>query len=149
MTKRQRIDTTTGAVEVFKKAFQDLAPPQTIKLGEAEKFWDNIISMKPKSEWTPHNLEIAAMLAKAMFRLDENNDKILEEGELIATDKGSLSANPRVAIIHGLHSQIKGWRQTLGLHDRGVNGEKRDADKRRSYAMDIENVNPLEDELLQ
>lgn len=138
ISRKQRIDTITGAVATVQSAFQDLSPPDTVALGEAVKFWPNIISMKPKSEWTAHNLEIAAFLAKAMYRLDVNSDKIQSEGDLIATDKGALMANPRVAIIHGLHAQIKGWRQTLGIHDRGANGEKRDADKRRSHMVDIE-----------
>lgn len=145
--RKQRIDTVTGAVDVFQKAHQDLSPPITIDLGQSIKFWNNIISMKPRSEWTPHNLEIASFLCKAMYRLDVNHDSIMSEGDVLTTIGGNPTANPRVAIIHGLHAQIKGWRQTLGIHDRGVNGEKRDADKRRAIAKNLEGDNPLDDDV--
>jgi hypothetical protein len=54
------------------------------------------------------------------------------------SEKGAQMANPRLRIIGDLHAQIMKYRQDLRINDRGKNGERRDADKRRSATADLD-----------
>ncbi|MNI36100.1 hypothetical protein D3C73_901410 [compost metagenome] len=57
-------------------------------------------------------------------------------------------ANPRKSIVQMHAGSILSFRRSLALHARAVQGEARDAAKRREAAKDIEGDNPLEDDLL-
>jgi hypothetical protein len=77
-----------------------------------------------------------------MAALVDNRRKLRAEGEVLKPDGGKEFANPRVAVVHGLHAQIKSGRQSLSIHGRAA-GEARDVGKRRAQAKDIEAGNPL------
>lgn len=143
MTKRQRIDSATAAVEVMAKSLRVLEPPAHAPLhDDAGPFWDEIIAARAKSEWSDHDLACASDLANAMAQLVENRRELRDEGEVLATDKGSVYANPRVSVVHGLCAQIKAARQSLMIHGR-AGGEARDVARRRGLAKEIERDNPL------
>lgn len=149
MAKRQAINTITAAVAVMQKAAAELAPPKHVKLSKPDMpFWQSILNEKAKSEWTAHDLELAALLAKSLRKMEQEDSAIDSEGSVIETANGTPTANPRVRIVADLHSRIIKYRQTLGIHARGKGGETRDLEKRRQYARDIEGNNPLADDLL-
>ena len=144
--RKQRIDSATAAVEVMVKAARDIQPPAHAPLDDdALPFWDDIIAARAKSEWSGHDLACASDLANAMAMLVENRRKLRIEGEVLAPEGGKEFANPRVAVVHGLHAQIKAARQSLNIHGRAA-GEARDVGARRKQAKAIEAANPLEDE---
>ena len=144
--RKQRIDSATAAVEVMVKAARDIQPPAHAPLdGDALPFWDDIIAARAKSEWSGHDLACASDLANAMAMLVENRRKLRIEGEVLAPEGGKEFANPRVAVVHGLHAQIKAARQSLNIHGRAA-GEARDVGARRKQAKEIEAGSPLEDE---
>lgn len=139
MSRKQRIDSTTAAVEVMRKSAAELFPPDHVPLKEKDlPFWLNVIAEKAKAEWTPHDLEIAALLARALSRLEAEEAKLDNEDTVITTTGGNLAQNPRVRVIADLHARAIKYRQTLGIHNRGKNGEKRDTDKRSDAAKGIE-----------
>ena len=141
--RKQRIDSATAAVEVMIRAARDIEPPAHAPLeGDALPFWDDIIAARAKSEWSGHDLACASDLANAMAMMVENRRKLRAEGEVVATDKGSLHANPRVSVVHGLHAQIKAARQSLNIHGRAA-GEARDVGARRAQTKEIEAGSPL------
>ena len=145
MTKarKQRIDSTTAAVEVMLKAVRKIEPPAHAPLDhDAGPFWDEIIKARALSEWNDHDLTCASDLANAMAALVDNRRKLRSEGEVLKPDGGKEFGNPRVAVVHGLHAQIKSGRQSLSIHGRAA-GEARDVGKRRAQAKDIEAGNPL------
>lgn len=146
--RKSRIDSTDAAVEVMVKAAKVIAPPAHAPLDDdAGPFWDDIIAARAKSEWSDHDLAYASDLANAMAQLVENRRKLREEGEVLTAEKGAKSANPRVAVVHGLHAQIKSGRQSLNIHGRAA-GEARDVGRRRAQTKEIEGANPLDDDLL-
>ncbi|MFS0736945.1 hypothetical protein ABC347_07835 [Sphingomonas sp. 1P06PA] len=136
MTKRrQRVDSVTAQVEVMQAAVVTIEAPAHVPLVEADQpFWCSILSEKTKAEWTGHDLELAAMLAIAMRRLRDEELALSGEDAVVTTTGGNLAANPRLRIVSDLHSRVMKYRQTLGIHNRGKNGEQRDVDKRRSQA---------------
>lgn len=150
MSRRQRIDSATGAVAVMLKAAKRINPPAHAPLDDdALPFWNDIIAAKAQSEWNDHELTYASDLANAMAQLVENRRMLRAEGEVLKPEGGKEFANPRVAVVHGLHAQIKSARQSLYIH--GRTGKVEDVAKRRAMAKDIEAGSPLasdDDELL-
>lgn len=152
MTKarKARIDSATQAVKVMAAATKELLPPAHAPLDDdALPFWNDIMKARAKSEWTAHDLAYASDLANAMAQQVKNRAKLRSEGEVIFPEDGKPYANPRVAVVHGLHAQIKSARQSLSIHGRAA-GEARDVGKRRAHAKAVEGDNPLEadDDLL-
>ena len=143
MPRKQRIDSTTGAVEVMVKATRTIEPPAHAPLdSDALPFWSEIISARALSEWNDHDLTCASDMANAMAQLVENRQKLRTEGEVLANASGTAMTNPRVSVVHGLHAQIRAARQSLYIHGR-ANGRVEDVAKRRTQAKEIEAGNPL------
>lgn len=149
MARKQRIDSITAHIDVMQAALTELSPPEHIPLTEKdEPFWRSIIAEKPKVEWTAHDLEFAALLAMSLRKLRDEEKTLDEEGAIVTTTGGNVAANPRLRIVADLHSRSMKYRQSLGIHNRGKNGEHRDAVKRRDQAFGVEADNPLADDLL-
>lgn len=150
MAKRKaRIDSATEAVRVMAKAATEIEPPENVPLdSEDQPFFQNVIAEFARSEWSAHQLELAAMLARTMADLVREQKLLREEGGVAYSDKGTPVANPRKSIVQMHASSILSFRRSLSLHARAQAGEARDAAKRRSAAKDIEGDNPLEDDLL-
>ncbi len=149
MARKQRADSITAQVEVMKAALMDLQPPEHVPLTESDlPFWRSIIAEKPKVEWTDHDLEIAALLAMSMRKMGEQDVLLDDEGPVITTAGGNMAQNPRGRVVADLHGRVIKYRQTLGIHNRGKNGEQRDVLKRRTHHDAVERNNPLGDDLL-
>lgn len=147
--RRQRIDSITAQVEVMQKSLIEIVPPAHVALIDADQpFWLSVISEKPKAEWSSHDLELAAMLARSMRRLDAEEAKLETEDCVLKSAGGNDYANPRLRIVADLRAAVFKYRQTLGIHNRGKEGEARDVRKRREQAFDVERDNPLDNELL-
>lgn len=139
MPRKQRIDSTAGTLEVVHKAATvNLNPPEHVPLPvEAMPFWRAIIDARAKSEWTGHDLEYAAFLARDMAMLESEQRLLADEGTVVFTAGGNPMKNPRESVVHGLKASIKAHRQSLGIHDAGK-GDKRDTRNTRKLARQIE-----------
>src|SRR3546814_10587952 len=80
MSKRkQRIDGATAAVKVMQGATREIAPPAHVRMSEEDwPFWHSVIAEFARSEWTDHQLEMAAMLARAMADLERSEEHTSE-----------------------------------------------------------------------
>lgn len=150
MAKRKaRIDSASEAVRVMAKAAIEINPPSNVPLdAEDIPFFQNVIAEYARSEWSAHQLELAAMLARTMADLTREQRLLREEGGVAYSEKGTPVANPRKAIVQMHAGSILSFRRSLSLHARAQAGEARDAAKRREAAKNIEGDNPLEDDLL-
>lgn len=150
MAKRKaRIDSATEAVRVMARAASEIAPPENVPLDGADMlFFQNVIAEFARSEWSAHQLEIAALLARTMADLTREQTLLREEGGVAYSEKGTPVANPRKSIVQMHASAILSFRRSLALHARAQAGESRDVGKRRAAAKEIEDGNPLEDDLL-
>ena len=150
MAKRKaRVDSASEAVRIMAKAATEIAPPENVPLdAEDLPFFRNVIAEYARSEWSAHQLEIAAMLARTMADLTREQGLLRTEGGVAYSEKGTPVANPRKSIVQMHASSILSFRRSLSLHARAQAGEARDAGKRRAMAKDIEADNPLEDDLL-
>jgi hypothetical protein len=150
MAKRKaRIDSAAEAVRVMAKATTEIAPPPNVPLDDKDTpFFVNVVAEFARSEWSQHQLEIAAMLARTMADLVKEQDLLRVEGGIAYSLKGTPVANPRKAIVAMYATSILSFRRSLSLHARAQGGEARDVAKRREAAKEIEGDNPLEDDLL-
>jgi hypothetical protein len=150
MAKRKaRIDSAAEAVRVMAKATTDIEPPTNVPLdAEDLSFFRNVISEYARSDWSAHQLELAAMLARTMADLTREQKLLRDEGGVAYSEKGTPVANPRKSIVQMHASSILSFRRSLSLHARAQAGEARDVAKRRGAAKEIEGDNPLEDDLL-
>lgn len=150
MAKRKaRIDSAAEAVRVMAKAVEEIRPPETVPLDEGDtSFFRNVIAEYARSEWSSHQLELAAMLARTMADLVREQRLLRDEGGVAYSEKGTPMANPRKSIVQMHAASILSFRRSLSLHARAQQGEARDTAKRREAAKKIEGDNPLDDDLL-
>lgn len=147
--RKKRIDSTSEQVRVMSQATKTINPPSTVPLDDGDlPFFANVLEEFARSEWTAHQLEIAAMLARTMSDLEREQRLMREEGSVAKSDRGTPVINPRKTAIQMHAGNILSFRRSLGLHARAQGGEARDVAKRRTMAKDIEAQNPLEDDLL-
>ncbi len=147
--RKARVDSADEAVRIMAKAAAEITPPANVPLDADDMpFFRSVIAEYARSEWSDHQLEIAAMLARTMADLTREQALLRSEGGVAYSDKGTPVANPRKAIVQMHASSILSFRRSLSLHARGQGGEARDVAKRRSAAKEIESDNPLEDDLL-
>ena len=139
MTRRQRVDSTEAAVEIARAAGQQIAPPSNVPLTDEDlPFFASVIDEFARSEWTAHQLELAAMLARDMCDRAAAQRKLRAEGEVVISEKGHRSVNPLRTTVQALAGSIYAGRRSLQLHARARAGEARDTGARRAQAKEIE-----------
>src|SRR3546814_1348567 len=101
MSKRkQRIDSATAAVKVMQGATREIAPPAHVRMSEEDwPFWHSVIAEFARSEWTDHQLEMAAMLARAMADLEREQYELRAEGSVMTSERGTPVVNPRKTVV--------------------------------------------------
>ncbi|MBB5041942.1 terminase small subunit [Shinella fusca] len=145
--KRGRVDSVTEAVRIA--SADDIQMPANVPLSDGDiPFFRNVIAEYARAEWSAHQLEIAAMLARTMADLVREQDLLRTEGAVAYSEKGSPLANPRKAVVQMHASSILSFRRSLSLHARAQGGEARDVAKRREAAKEIEGAAASDDDLL-
>jgi len=109
-------------------------------------FFANIIEEFARADWSAHQLELAALLARSMNDLAVEQMMMRDEGAIIQGDKGAIT-NPRKNIIHLHLNNILGLRRTLALHA-ASRGETDHIARRVATAKALQGDAPAHDELL-
>jgi hypothetical protein len=147
--RKQRVDSAPAAVDVMQAATREIMPPKHVRMGDEDwPYWRSVIAEFARSEWTDHQLEVAAFLARTMSDLEREQWKLREEGSTLASERGTPVVNPRKTVVQMHASSILSLRRSLSLHARAQQGEARDTAKRRDIAKTIESNNPLDDDLI-
>ena len=147
--KRDRIDSTSEQVKVMAASTKSIGPPSNVPLSKKDMpFFVNVLDQFARSDWTAHDLEVAAMLARSMCDLNEEQQILRTEGYITARQNGTTVENPRLRVVKSLSGDLLSFRRSLSLHARAMEGDARDVAKRRSMSKDIESNNPLDDDLL-
>lgn len=147
MSRKSRVDSIGEAVRIASAA--QVEPPSNVPLTKEDlPFFASVIAEFARSEWTAHQLELAAMLARTMADLERDQRLMREEGPILSTDRGTPVVNPRKTVIQMNASIILSYRRSLSLHARAQGGEARDVAKRRKTAKGIEADAAGDDDLL-
>ena len=113
MPRKTRVDSTAAAVQIAKAAGQNISPPSNVPLGDRDMpFFASVIGEFARSEWTAHQLELAAMLARTMADLEQDQRLMRIEGPVMATEKGTPVVNPRKTVIQMNASIILSYRRS-------------------------------------
>lgn len=146
--RKERIDGKAAAVKVMAAAANDIRPPENVPLTDTDMpFFRNVIEEFARSDWTAHQLEIAAMIARTMNDINREQQELRIEGYISVRQNGTTVENPRQRVVKSLTGDLLSLRRSLSLHAR-ARGEARDVAKRTAYAKGIEGDNPLDDDLL-
>lgn len=146
--RKARIDSASEAARVMAAAAREITPPSNVPLDDCDlPFFASVLAEFARSEWTAHQLELAAMLARTMADLAREQRELRDEGSVMVTEKGTPVVNPRKAVVQMHAGTILSMRRSLALHARAQGGDARDIGKRRTGAKEIEADNPLDDEL--
>lgn len=149
MARKQRVDSTADAVRIAQGLTRELQPPSHVPLDDCDwPFWESVVGEYARADWTEHQLEIAAMLARTMANMEEQQRLLRDEGFTVKTDRGTPVANPRASVAKGLAGDILAFRRSLSLHARAQGGEARDVSKRQRHAKGLERGLSDVDELL-
>lgn len=131
------------------RAAKSITPPSNVPLDERDMpFFASVIAEFARSDWSAHQLELAAMLARTMSDLEQEQRDLRTEGAVVHTEKGTPVVNPRKAVVQMHAGTILSFRRSLALHARAQGGDARDIAKRRGMAKGVEADNPLDDDLL-
>ena len=119
MAKKSPVTSIKSQIEIAAKASREIKVPDHVALQPIDMpFWDSVISEFARSEWTDHQLELAAMLARTMADLDREQKLLRVEGSVAYSERGTPVANPRKAIIQMHAGTILSFRRSLALNAR-------------------------------
>lgn len=144
--RKSRSDSAEEVAKVVRDSGKEITPPANVPLDEGDiPFFESVIGEFARAEWTPHQLEVAAMLARTMADLQREQAALREEGSVVHTEKGTPVVNPRKAVVQMHASSIFSFRRSLSLHARAQGGEARDVGKRRAAqkAMEVDGDDDL------
>lgn len=147
--RKPRIDSIDEHVKIVQNARKIVKPPEHMEIDEKTMvYFDELISEKPKSEWTAHQITLAAMLARMMFEIDENQKLLKKEGTLVKV-AGKIKENPRRKLITEYVDKITSLRRSLGIYAMASGSQKFEQFKRNYMARGIENdIVASEDDLI-
>ena len=147
--KRDPITSPSSAIRIIQGANRELAPPGHVRLQDEDwPFWHSVIAEFARAEWTDHQLELAAFLARDMTNLEREQFELRREGSVVATERGTPVVNPRKAVVQATASTILSMRRSLSLHARAQGGEAREVGKRKAIGKAVESESGGLDRLL-
>jgi len=139
MARKPRSDSISEAVRIVRGAQRELVPPSHVPLDEMDwPYWHNVVAEFARAEWTEHQLELAAMLARTMANLEQEQRTLRAEGYVSESQRGTPVVNPRSLAVKAMTGDILSLRRSLALHARAKAGDNRDAAKQRDAARSIE-----------
>ena len=119
MPRRPDVDSAGEVTRIMQGAGKPIHPPSTVPLEKGDlPFFASIFDEFARSEWTAHQLELAAMLARTMADLEREQRELREEGSVSVTDQGTPVVNPRKTVVQMHAGTIFSFRRSLQLNAR-------------------------------
>jgi hypothetical protein len=139
MAKRAPITSAAEAVRIVQAVGLPILPPSHMILDECDwPYWRSVVAEFAKAEWTDHQLELAAMLARTMADLAREQVALRNEGYISVRENGTSVENPRARAVKSLTGDILSLRRSLALHARARSGDSRNDGRRKEVAKQIE-----------
>lgn len=139
MSKRPPITSPSEAVRIMQGAGREIVPPSHVPLDDMDwPYWHNVVGEFARAEWTEHQLELAAMLARTMANLEQEQRTLRAEGFIAVRENGTSVENPRARAVKSLTGDILSLRRSLALHARAKSGDSRSDASRREQAKELE-----------
>ena len=133
MARKQRTDSAAAAVRIVQGATREICPPSHVPLDDCDwPYWHSVVAEFARADWTEHQLELAAMLARTMANLESEQRQLRIEGFISVRENGTTVENPRARAVKSLTGDILSLRRSLALHARAKSGDNRDAANQRA-----------------
>jgi hypothetical protein len=156
--RKPRTDSISEMTRIMSGAAREISPPSHVSLGDMDwPFWESVVAEFARADWTEHQLELAAMLARTMADLEENQRLLRSEGLMILKEfkdkKGEVRKilsceNLRARAVQTLMGQVLALRRSLALHAKAKSGSNADAAKQREANKRTEQAGEGKDDLL-
>lgn len=153
MARKKNREKVTSAAEISRvmaSAKKEIKPPAHVRMEDCDlPFFKSVLEEFARSEWTDHQLEIAALLARTMCDMERDQFNLRQDGTILYTEKNHPFINPLKGAVNQSAGSILAMRRSLSLHARAREGEARDAGKRKGHAKAAErNAQDMEDDLI-
>ncbi len=142
--RTNRADSIEEAVKAAQAA--PIEAPSSVPLDDRDLgFFANVIDEFARVEWTAHQLELAAMLARDMADLAREQAELRREGFIAVRENGTTVENPRMRVCNALKAGILAQRRSLSLHARARTGDTRNNGTRRAALKEAQQDEPGDD----
>lgn len=139
MARKARSDSASEAVRIMTGSAKEIGPPSHVPLDDMDwPYWHSVVAEFARAEWTEHQLELAAMLARTMANLEQEQRTLRAEGFIAVRENGTSVENPRSRAVKSLTGDILSLRRSLALHARARSGDNRDAGNQREAGRNNE-----------
>lgn len=137
--KRARSDSAKAAINAALSAASPLPEcPPHVKLREQDRpFFENVLRVRTRDEWTETDLIVAGQLARCMSDIERESDRLEDEGSVITNDRGTQVMNPRNAVLEQLARREMALMRTLKISGAST-GDTRDLQKGRKLQREAE-----------
>ena len=111
MAGRKRSDSTHVKTQLVDD--QDIAPPEHVQLRDIDMpFWYALVRARVKESWNTVDLQHAANLARCQADIERIQQEILEEGDTLTNDRGTVVLNPKHSLLETLSRRsLPVWRR--------------------------------------
>lgn len=134
-TKRPPTNSVEEQTRIAEVANKPIHPPSNVPMEPRDlPFFASVIDEFAKADWTPHQLELAAVLAKSLSDLVFEQDMLRKEGSIAYSEKGTPVVNPRKAIVQMYAGTILAMRRSLSLHALAGSSKKQEGNRKAAAA---------------
>lgn len=142
---KKRSDSSHVQTEIMSKAAKGINPPDCVTLRECDlPFWKAITMAR--NDWTVVDLIHAANLSRCLADIEEETNKLHEEGSVILGGKSGETKvkNPRADILETLSRRAMAISAKIHIHAAATQGESK-LSKAKNTAK-RESIEAFEDE---
>lgn len=116
MSKRQRIDTAAGQMQIMQEAQTIVEVPAHINLpADCRQHWDSIVANRLPSLWNTADLEMAATLARVKRDIERNYAALANEDDMVEGKYGPV-VNPRHKLLEDLTRRAISISRAIKIH---------------------------------
>ena len=134
-------------IEATRSAFTNVICPDHIRLDDQDRpFFSSVLAEFANAEWTNHKLELAAMLARTMTDLHNEQIALRKEGSVVTTERGTQVTNPRKTVIQMYAGTVLSFRRSLALNARAREDRRDTAARRKAIKQAEDGINGLDDD---
>jgi len=134
MSQKKRSDknSVTAALGGFKGAMDSVPPPEGVQLRSDEEMviWDQFTRARAREDWRDMDLLLLAKVVRMEADIRKHQETLDRSGVLIQNKRGTLVANPLLAVIDTLERRQMAVIRSMSLNQqasdpRTINGAAR------------------------
>jgi len=127
--RKKRSDSITAAVDGFSGAIDSVPMPQGVELRSDEErvIWDQFTRARAREDWRDMDLLLLAKVVRMEADIRKHQETLDRSGVLIQNKRGTLVANPLLAVIDTLERRQMAVIRSMSLNQmasdpRTING---------------------------